>query len=329
MTDLNRRELLAGAAALLIARPALGQSPPSLPVAVSSANGLRTVETACARIAAGAQPIHAAVDGVSLAEDDPEDTTVGYGGLPNEEGVVELDACVMDGTLGRGGAVASLRNIKNPSQVALKVMERTDHVLLVGQGAYRFARAHGFQHTELLTEKARKTWLRWKENLSERDDWLPERDGGTITCLTRAPDGRMGGSTTTSGLQFKIPGRVGDSPILGAGLYVDDSAGAAGATGRGEACILSCASFLAVEAMRKGAPPEEAALEACRRIVARTKEERLRDERGRPRFNVRIYCLRSDGLHGAAGIWSGGKYAVQDAEGARLLPAAHLFRRPK
>ncbi|MHC5012582.1 MAG: isoaspartyl peptidase/L-asparaginase, partial [Planctomycetota bacterium] len=292
-----------------------------------SANGLRAVETACARITEGDRPVEAAVRGVSINESDPEDDSVGYGGLPNEEGVVELDACVMDGTQGMGGAVASLRNIENPSQVALKVMDRTDHVLLVGHGAYRFARAHGFPHEDLLTDAARRKWLEWKENLSERDDWLPEKPGGTITCLARAPDGRMGGSTTTSGLAYKLPGRVGDSPILGAGLYVDATAGAAGATGRGEACILVCGSFLAVEAMRRGATAEEAALEVCRRIVERTREKRLLDDQGRPRFQVKFYCLKNDGTHGAASLWSGGEYAVQDAGGARILPAAYLYAR--
>ncbi len=154
------------------------------------------------------------------------------------------------------------------------------------------------------------------------------RSGGTVTCLVRATDGRMGGSTTTSGLSFKIPGRVGDSPIIGAGLYVDDTGGAAGCTGRGEACILTCASFLAVETMRRGAAPAEAALESCRRIAARTKEVRLLDGQGRPRFNVKVYCLGPDGSHGAASIWSGGKYAVCDAKGTRLEPALFLYKRP-
>ena len=322
---ITRRELLAaGAAATLLARRSVA-APATVPVAVSSANGLRAVQKACEGIAGGERPVAAAVRGVNIVENDPADMSVGYGGLPNEEGVVELDSCVMDGTLGLGGSVASIKNIKNPSSVALKVMDRTDHVILVGKGAYRFARAHGFPHEELLTDAARKKWLGWKENLSEKDDWLP--DGGTITCLARAPAGHMGGTTTTSGLAFKIPGRVGDSPIIGAGLYVDDSAGAAGCTGRGEACILTCASFLAVEAMRRGASPAEAALESCRRIVARTKSKRLLDASGRPRFNVKIYCLRKDGEHGAASLWKGGQYAVHDAEGARLLPTKFLLER--
>jgi len=326
--SLSRRELLAaGTAAWLAARTARA-APPKQTVAVSSANGLRAVARACERAQAGDRPVAAAVSGVTIVEDDPDDMSVGLGGLPNEDGVVELDACVMDGTRGAGGAVAALRDIRNPSQVALRVMDRTDHVLLVGRGAYRFARAHGFAHTELLTDAARERWLKWKETLSDRDDWIADDERhGTITCLVRAAGGAMGGSTTTSGLAYKIPGRVGDSPILGAGLYVDDAAGAAGCTGRGEACILNCASFLAVEEMRRGASPTNAALAACRRIASRTVDERLRDPEGRPRFNVKVYCLRKDGEHGAASIWKGGQYAVRDAETARLLPAAYLYEK--
>ncbi len=324
---ITRRELLAaGTAAALLTRRGLGQAEPS-PVSVSSANGLRTVERARARAAAGMRPVEAAVEGVTILEDDPNDMSVGYGGLPNEEGVVELDSCVMDGTRGLGGAVGGLQKIRNPSQVALRVMDRTDHVLLVGEGARRFALAHGFKESNLLTDAARKRWLEWRENLSDKDDWVP-RSGGTVTCLVRAGNGNMGGATTTSGLSFKIPGRIGDSPIIGAGLYVDDTGGAAGCTGRGEACILTCASFLAVETMRRGAAPAEAALESCRRIAARTKGARLLDGQGRPRFNVKVYCLGPDGSHGAASIWSGGMYAVCDAKGTRLEPALFLYKRP-
>ena len=330
MTALTRRDLFVAAGATALLSRVAEADPPTVPVSVASANGLRAVARACERVTAGDAPVYAAVAGVSLNEADPKDMSVGYGGHPNEEGIVELDACVMDGTRGIGGAVAGIRNIKHPSQVALKVMDRSDHVLLVGHGAYRFARAHGFPHEDLLTEAARKKWLRWKETHSDKDDWIPgERSGGTIPCLVRATNGNMGGSTTTSGLAYKIPGRVGDSPILGAGLYVDDGAGAAGATGRGEAAILTCASFLAVEGMRRGLAPADAALEACRRMAERTKIPRLLDEQGRPRFNVKIYCLRKDGMHGAATIWSGGKYAVQDAKGTRHEPAVHLFERPK
>ena len=331
MTAIDRRQLLAaGAAAALLSRTAWAE-PPAVPVAVASANGLGAVAKACEAVAAGRLPVEGAVEGVSLNEADPNDKSVGYGGSPNEEGVMELDACCMDGTRGLGGAVAGIRNIMHPSQVALKVLERTDHVLLVGHGAYRFARAHGFKHEDLLTEDARKRWLRWKENLSDRDDWVgdKERGGGTIPCLVRAPAGGMGGCTTTSGLSFKIPGRVGDSPILGAGLYVDDTAGAAGATGRGEAVILTSGSFLTVESMRRGMSATEAALETCKRIASRTKVRRLLDAKGRPRFDVKIYALRKDGDHGAASLWSGGQYAVQDAKGVRKMPAAYVFERPK
>ncbi len=328
MTTISRRDLLAaGAAAALLSRK-VQAAPAKVAVAVSSANGLRAVETACNLVGKNDRPVNAAVMGVAHNEADPKDMSVGYGGLPNEEGVIQLDSCVMDGTIGLTGAVAAIENIMHPAQVALKVMDRTDHAILVGKGAYRFARAHGFKHTELLTDAARKRWLKWKENLSDKDDWVSEREkGGTITCLARTVDGRMGGCTTTSGLAFKIPGRVGDSPIIGAGLYVDDTAGAAGCTGRGEACIRNCASFLAVEFMRQGRTAAEAALAACKRIAQRTKSKRLLDDKGRPNFNVKIYCLRNDGTHGAAAIWSGGKYAVQDAEGTRLLPAARLFER--
>lgn len=327
MTKISRRDLLtAGAAAALLSRTAHA-APAKVPVAISSANGLFAVKTACNLVAKSDRPVHAAVMGVTHNENDPKDTSVGYGGSPNEEGVMQLDSCVMDGTIGLTGAVAAIENIMNPSQVALKVMDRTDHAILVGKGAYRFARAHGFKHVELLTEEARKRWLKWKENLSDKDDWVGEREkGGTITCLARAPDGRMGGCTTTSGLAYKIPGRVGDSPIIGAGLYVDDAAGAAGCTGRGEACIRTCASFLAVEFMRQGRTAAEAALGACKRIAEHTKSKRLLKD-GKPNFNVKVYCLRNDGTHGAASIWNGGRYAVQDAEGNRLADAAALFTR--
>jgi N4-(beta-N-acetylglucosaminyl)-L-asparaginase len=188
----------------------------------------------------GRDTLDAVVAGVNIVENDPEDDSVGYGGLPNEDGVVELDSCVMHGPTMRGAGVAALRNIKNPSLVALKLMQRSDHVLRVGEGALRFARAHGFVEENLLTDAAREKWLRWKERLSTKDDWLPEhgmedvdigalpgsalpRHTGTINCLGLNAKGEISGVTTTSGLAYKIPGRVGDSPILGAGLYVDCS----------------------------------------------------------------------------------------------------------
>jgi len=314
------------------------------PVVIASGNGLQATARAMEWIQQGRDALDAVIAGVNLVEGDPNDTSVGYGGLPNEDGVVELDASVMHGPTGRGGCVAALQNIRCPSQVARTIMERTDHVLLVGAGALRFARAHGFAEENLLTDKARRLWLEWKENLSTRDDWLPPhgpetddisqrlepytRHHGTINCNALDLQGNLSGCTTTSGLAFKIAGRVGDSPILGAGLYVDNEVGAAGSTGRGEANLLSCASVLVVESMRQGKSPEEACLMACERIVRQTRMKRLRDSQGRPRFDVRFYALNRQGQFGSAGLWSGGQFAVNTGEKeSRLLASAFLFKK--
>ncbi|MEX0603053.1 MAG: N(4)-(beta-N-acetylglucosaminyl)-L-asparaginase [Bacteroidota bacterium] len=316
------------------------------PVVVASENGLVATARSMELIRGGSDALDAIIAGVNIVENDPKDTSVGYGGLPNEEGVVELDASVMHGPTGRGGAVASLKNIKNPSKVARLVMERTDHVLLVGDGALRFARAHGFKEEDLLTDEARQIWLKWKENLSPTDDWLPQhtidtrgigatmepffRNTGTINCNAVDLQGNISGCTTTSGLAFKIPGRVGDSPILGAGLYVDNTVGAAGSTGRGEANLLACSSVLIVEFMRQGKSPVEACLEACKRISEQTKMRRLLDDSGRPNFNVRFYAINKRGEHGSASIWSGGKYAVNTGEKeSRLEESAYLYKQSK
>ncbi len=222
-------------------------------------------------IQSGTDTLEAVVAGVETVENDPRDTSVGYGGLPNEDGVVELDAAVMHGPRHRAGSVASLRNIKNPAQVAMKVLNYTDHELLVGEGALRFAKAFGFTEENLLTERARRIWLRWKQTLSDKDDWLSEipesvdpetaaffrqnsipvqvagktqlrfrRPTGTIHCSAMNAQGDISCTTTTSGLAFKIPGRVGDSPIIGAGLYVDNEIGSCGSTGRGKPTCRTC-----------------------------------------------------------------------------------------
>lgn len=221
--------------------------------------------------------LNAVEKGANVVELDPEDMSVGYGGLPNEEGVVQLDASIMYGPTHNCGSVASLENIKTPSSVARLVMERTDHIHLVGEGALRFAKAHGFKEEDLLTDKARRFWLRWKENLSDKDDWFPpvdekyeteeEKGTGTINVLGIDADSNIAGVTTTSGLAWKIPGRIGDSPIIGAGLYVDNEVGAAGATGRGEEVIRTCGSFYLVEKMRSGMSPQEACEAICQRII--------------------------------------------------------------
>jgi N4-(beta-N-acetylglucosaminyl)-L-asparaginase len=302
----------------------------------------------------GSDPLDAVIAGVNIVELDPEDMTVGYGGLPNERGVVELDSCVMHGPTHKAGAVAALRNIATPSLVAQRVMERTDHVLLVGEGALEFARAHGFKEQNLLTDAAREAWLRWKERLSPEDDWIAppepeneqamELDGsrarrlkelvsgvpftwGTINCNCVDAQGNIGGVTTTSGLSYKLPGRVGDSPIIGAGLYVDNEVGAAGSTGRGEANLQNCSCFAVVEFMRNGMSPEAACLEAAKRIVDRT-EPRLRRKDGTVKFDVKFYAVAKDGRFGGAGIWSGAKMAVANAAGNRLVDCAYLFERP-
>ncbi|MEW6302125.1 MAG: N(4)-(beta-N-acetylglucosaminyl)-L-asparaginase [Verrucomicrobiota bacterium] len=314
------------------------------PVVIASGNGLQATAKAMELIKQGKDALDAVIAGVNIVEDDPKDTSVGYGGLPNEEGVVELDASVMHGPSGRGGSVASIQNIKNPSKVARVVMERTDHVLIVGAGALKFAKAHGFKEENLLTDEAREAWLKWKENLSPNDDWLPPHDKdtknigqlwqanrrhyGTINCNALDLNGGLSGCTTTSGLAFKIPGRVGDSPILGAGLYVDNDVGAAGSTGRGEANLLACSSVMVVEYMRQGKSPEAACLLACERIARQTKMKRLLDDDGRPAFDVRFYAINKRGEFGSASIWSGGTFTVNTGERqSRKVDSAYLYRR--
>ena len=314
------------------------------PVVVASANGDQAVERAYQLMMDGADALDAVVAGVNIVEDDPNDTSVGYGGLPNADGIVELDSSVMHGPTGRAGAVASLQGIKNPSRVARLVLERTDHVLLVGKGAQRFAVMHGFKVENLLTDRAREEWVQWKESLSNRDDYLPphsvddrdigstsnviERDWGTINCNAVDQQGNLSGVTTTSGLAFKIPGRVGDSPIIGAGLYVDNEYGAAGSTGRGEANLESLCSFLIVERIRLGDSPEQACLHVCERIAEHTKLARLQDDQGRPNFNVRFYAVNKAGEIGGAEVRdTGGEMSACDANGVRRVRLAYLFPR--
>ena len=343
-SNLNRRTFLSVSAATLGAT-ALGASPPKpvgrlRPVVISSANGLKTVEKAMELIKTGVDPLDAAIEGVAIVEADPNDHTVGYGGIPNEEGVVELDAAVMHGPTHGGGAVASLRNIMHPAAVARVVMKRSDHCLLVGEGALKFARAHGFPEINLLTDEAREIWLHWKETNGKDTDWVAPpnselspairrffgiREHGTIHCSALDTHGSLGCTTTTSGLYYKIPGRVGDSPILGAGLFLDNEVGSAGSTGRGEANLLNLSSHTIVEAMRRGMEPKDAALEACKRIAATNKNPLLRDAKGRPNFEVKFYCVNKDGRYAGASLWAGAKMAVHDGEVARLVDCASLY----
>ncbi len=354
---ISRRKLLGTAAAAAALSQAGRAQKASRPVAVSSSNGVKAVELAVRRMQEGADPLDAAIAGVNLVEDDPADMTVGYGGVPNEEGVVQLDASVMHGPTGRAGAVAALEGMKNPTKLAKLVMESTDHVLLVGPGARHFATINGFGNENLLTEKARKVWLFWKQNLSDKDKWLepepgryppevkefieefgwdefrrPQR-GGTIHLSAVDGRGDLAGCTSTSGLFFKMPGRVGDSPLIGAGCFTDNEVGSAGSTGRGEANILVGGGHLVVELMRQGKHPRDACLMTLERIARTTREKRLLAAPGRPNFDISFYAVNKAGQYGSAVMYafsSTGKrrqFAVADASGARKEDCAFLFER--
>ena len=313
---------------------------PRLPsaVVVASANGIRGVKTAHDMISGGGDTLDAIIAGVNIQELDPEDQSVGLGGLPNEDGVVQLDASCMHGPTRRAGAVGCLENIATPSLVAKAVMDYTDHIMLVGDDARRFALRMGFREQNLLTEKSRQDWMRWKSRLNKSDAWLDHDDDivirythGTINMNAVSASGDLSSCTTTSGMAWKVPGRVGDSPIIGAGQYCDNDVGAAGSTGRGEANIKVCGAFLAVEFMRQGKSPEQALMQVIERVIAMT-EKRLLDERGRPYFDLEFYALGKDGRFAGVSAYQGSRYAVCDAQGARLVEAAYLYRsseRPK
>jgi len=322
------------AAALPFPRPTLPQPRPARPAAIASANGLRAVSRAVELIRGGADTLEAAVEGVKLQELDPADNSVGYGGLPNEEGVVQLDASCMHGPTRRAGAVGALEGIKTPSAVAKLVLQYTDHILLVGEGAKRFALSYGFKDEELLTPQSRQLWLAWRANRGKDDDWLelPDtepmvvRPTGTINLNVVNDRGDLSSVTTTSGLAWKLPGRVGDSPIVGAGQYTDNAVGSAGSTGRGESNIMVCGGFLAVEQMRRGMDPTDACLETLKRAMQMA-EMRLLFPDGRPRFNLTFYAINKRGEFGAASLYPG-RYAAHDGREAGLRDTAHLFERP-
>ncbi len=302
------------------------------PVVIASSNGIRGVRVAYDRIVRGEDTLDAIIAGVNIQELDPDDQSVGLGGLPNADGVVQLDASCMHGPTRRAGAVACLEDIATPSLVAKAVMDYTDHLLLVGPDAKKFAVSLGFKTQNLLTEKTRQDWLRWKARLNPNDNWLDREDDirvkfhtGTINMNAVNAAGDLSSVTTTSGMAWKIPGRVGDSPIVGAGQYCDNTVGAAGSTGRGEANIKACGAFLAVEFMRQGLSPEQALLKTMERVIAMT-EDRLLDARRRPRFDLQFYAVAKDGRYAGATAYEGADFAVCDDRGARTELCAYLFK---
>ncbi|HWH51749.1 MAG TPA: N(4)-(beta-N-acetylglucosaminyl)-L-asparaginase [Gemmatimonadaceae bacterium] len=378
--SISRRDFVgAGAAAAAgLALPKLAEAMPSIdvrdraaalpkafagrPVVISAANGFRSkengvsgIEKAYKLMVSGADPLDAAVQGVQVIELDPTDQSVGLGGLPNEAGVVQLDASVMHGPTKRAGAVGALEDVATAAAVAKAVMDYTDHIFLVGAGAKQFALEMGFKEQNLLTDQSREDWMRWKAKLNPRDNWLDPADGAPrrrVTPAPRRPDdenlhisydadgvphttgtinmnavnaaGDIGSVTTTSGLSWKIPGRVGDSPIIGAGQYCDNEVGAAGSTGRGEANIKVCGAFLAVEFMRQGMSPEQALMKVMERVIAMT-ESRLMVN-GKPTFQLTYYAVNKKGEYAGACCYEGPTFAVCDANGARLEKCAFMYK---
>ena len=340
MSNISRRRFFNNSAKLGVGAFLLGgfnivrsQTTGSVPVIVTdhtNQTGKNAVKAAFKLLQKGGAAIDAVEKGTNVIEVDPEDTSVGYGGLPNENGVVQLDSSVMDGKTYNAGSVGCLENIKNPCSVARIVMEKTDHVMMVGKGALEFAKKFGFKEENLVTEKSRKIYLRWREKLNPKDDWGPpdhlrkeqtafadlyegiEHHNGTTNVLAVDSNGDIAGITSTSGLAWKIPGRVGDSPIIGAGLYVDNEVGAAGATGRGEDVIKSCASYFIVLQMRHGRSPQQACEDALQMIVDKYKKVN-------PRFFPRekFVALNKKGEYGCAAMKGkrAPKMAVMNAGG--------------
>lgn len=328
------------------------------PLVISSANGNRfknggpvtCVQKAFTMITKGEDVLDSVIAGVNIVELDPLDDSVGYGGLPNAEGVVQLDSSCMHGPKKQAGAVASIEGVRTPSLVAKAVMEQTDHHLIVGRGAQEFARNMGFKiEDDLNTPHSRELWLEWKRRI-DPSHYLdpkkraeagrrataemlaegllrPESIYGTINCDGINSKGEICGVTTTSGLSWKIPGRVGDSPILGAGLYVDGSVGAAGSTGRGEANLYGLCSFLIVDEMRRGAHPKDAGMEALKRIKANTVEKRLLNSRGTPNFYVNFYILNARGEYAGVTMYEGAnaKFAICNESGPQTLSCEGLL----
>ena len=355
---ISRRELIGSTAALATASLAAQTTAAPSNIVISSHNGLHACARAMELLKSGADTLDAVIAGVNIVEEDPADHSVGYGGLPNEEGVVELDASVMHGPTRRCGSVAGIHNVKTPSKVAKMVMQETDHIMLVGEGATRFAKEMGVPQFDLLTEESRLAWMVWKRSLRDsagHSNWTSEVEGGkpsawlreafpnadeatlawaehvalhpptgTINCLSLNAKGEMSGVTTTSGLAWKLPGRVGDSPIIGAGLFVDQEVGGAGSTGRGEENIRVTGAHTIVENMRHGMSPRDACLDVLHRIA-----HNFRDDRARlALFDIRFYALRHDGQYAGAALWNREqpRFAVNDGGESRLENCVTLLQ---
>ncbi len=368
MSDMNRRDfVLTGAAAVAAAAAPVrltAQAPTVMtrksvrPVVISSVNGNRFknggpvtgVEKAFKLMTGGSDVLDALIACVNLNELDPEDTSVGYGGLPNADGIVQLDSSCMHGPKKRAGGVAAIEGVRTPSLVAKAVMETTDHHLIVGKGAQQFARSMGFKiEDDLNTERSRALWLEWKRRVDPehyldptkrleagmeagldmvREGLIdPEHYFGTINCDGINAKGEICGVTTTSGMAWKIPGRVGDSPILGAGVYVDGEVGAAGSTGRGEANLYGLCSFLIVESLRRGLSPKDAGMDALKRVKSNTVEKRLLDSKGSPNFGLNFYILNARGEYAGVSMYPS-KYAVCTEGGPQTLDTEPLFSYP-
>jgi N4-(beta-N-acetylglucosaminyl)-L-asparaginase len=347
----SRRAALLGTAAIPMIRVVQGQSKPRN-VVISSANGVRACAKAMDVIKSGGDTLDAVIAGVNIQELDPNDTSVGYGGLPNEDGVVELDASCMHGPTRRGGSVGAIRNIKMPSKVAQLVMSETDHMMLVGDGALKFAKMHGWKR-EMRDRNGHSNWESGvdgppkEKKIGELKKLFPQFDDetiawayevavspphGTINCIALNEKGEMSAVTTTSGLAWKIAGRLGDSPIIGGGLWLDQDVGGAGSTGRGEENLRVCGAHTVVENMRHGMSPKEAVLDALKR-VARNFDN---DEKRLAPVDLNFYALRKDGAYAGGSLWDkrsvnaqrGATFAIcQDGTESHLENSVYLLQR--
>ncbi len=300
-----------------LATSAFAKKPPvqRKPIVISTwEHGIPANAAAWQVLAEGGRAIDAVEQGVRVPEADPEVRTVGFGGYPDRDGNVTLDACIMDENM-NCGAVAFLQNIKHPISVARLVMDKTPHVMLVGEGAKKFALEQGFVEENLLTDASKADWQQWLKTREIKQINIENHD--TIGMLALDNQGNLSGACTTSGAAYKMQGRVGDSPIIGSGLYVDNEVGAATATGMGELVIKTVGCHLVVELMRQGASPAEACEEAVQRIA-----RKLGDFKA---FQVGFLALNKNGEYGAHCIQPGFNYAVQDKSGTQLIDGKSLL----